>query len=1018
MDIAGFCLKNRVSTYVLTVVFLVGGVIAYQGLGRLEDPEFTIKDALIITPYPGASPEEVEQEVTEVIERAVQQLGQLDEVDSRSEFGLSTVTATIKDSYDKNTLPQVWDELRRKVNDAQGKLPPRAGPSTVNDDFGDVYGVFFAITGDGYSVLELEDYAKYLQRELLLVEDVAKVEIFGAQPEAIYVEILRERLNQFGISKDDIFAVLSDENLVTDSGEYQVATERVKLKPAGAFTSIDDFGNILISSAGASEQEGGTRLVYLRDVATISRELKSPPTELFRVNGESAVGVAISTAAGGNVVYMGEKLQERLAEIRNTLPIGMTLHPISIQSTAVSESIRGFVSSLLQAVVIVIAVLLVFMGPRPGVLIGFILLVTIIGTFIFMSMWGVMLERISLGALIIALGMLVDNAIVVTDGILVRLQKGEERLAAARAVVVQNQVPLLGATAIAVTAFAAVGLSQDSTGEFCRSLFQVILLSLMFSWVTAITITPLLCVDFLKAGKPGDNDKDPYDNSFYRNYKKFLVVCIRMRWIVIISSVAILFASLWGFTFIKQSFFPASTRTQFMVDFWLPEGSHISDSLSHAEEIEEYFLGLDGVTGVSSTVGRGMPRFILTYSAQRPNSAYSFFLVDVEDFKIIDDLILKTQRELEEMYPHSVPMVYKFALGPGDPTKIKFRFQGPETSVLRELASQAETIMKEDGNLVGIQTDIRNRVKSYEPVISEPQLRRNGLKRSDVARLLQEFETGRNVGVYREDDLLLPILARSPEKEHDQISDLENLQIYSPVAGRMIPLKQIVSSFETRMVDSITLREDRKRTVLVSSNPREGLASESLTRILPAIKGIELPPGYIMEIAGEYEDSKNAQSSLFGKIPPSLLLMILVTIFLFNSLKQPLIIWLCVPLAVVGVTFGLLVSGQPFGFMALLGVLSLSGMLIKNAIVLIDQTDMNIREGMDSLDAILDAGTSRMRPVLMAASTTVLGLLPLLFDAFFVSMAVTIMAGLTFASVLTLILVPVLYATVFKVKAR
>ncbi|MBW2666554.1 MAG: efflux RND transporter permease subunit, partial [Deltaproteobacteria bacterium] len=484
MDIAKAAIENRVVTLVLTTVMIGGGLISFEGLSRLEDPEFTIKEALIITPYPGASAREVEEEVTDEIETAVQALAQLKELESKSDRELSNITVVIKNKYDASTLPQVWDELRRKVDDAQSKLPPGAGPSLVVDDFGDVFGVFIAIFGDEYSYAELKEYVDVLRRELLLVQDVAKIETFGERVEAIYVDLNRDRMSQLGIPIEVIVDQLRQKNLAASAGHVQVGPEFISIVPTGMISSIADFESLLIS-------RGTNRSVYLRDVATVRRTYVEPLKEMIRYDGRSAIGLGISTVSGGNVVVMGEALKQRLEELTPLTPLGIEAGIVSMQSDAVSIAINSFVVSLLQAVVIVIVVLLFFMGLRSGLLIGFVLFVTISGTFIFMGPMGVALERISLGALIIALGMLVDNAIVIVDGVLIRQQKGEDTAEAASAVVKQSAIPLLGATVIAILAFAAIGTSDDSTGEFCRSLFQVVLISLSLSWVTAVTVTPL-----------------------------------------------------------------------------------------------------------------------------------------------------------------------------------------------------------------------------------------------------------------------------------------------------------------------------------------------------------------------------------------------------------------------------------------------------------------------------------------------------------------------------------------------
>lgn len=1010
MDIAKFCIEHRVVTLVLSITMLGAGVLAFDNMSRLEDPEFTIKDALVITPYAGASAAEVEEEVTDEIELAVQKLAQLKESKSKSDRGLSTVTVTIKDKYDKSTLPQVWDELRRKIGDAQKNLPPGAGPSFVIDDYGDVFGVFIAIYGDEYSYAELKKFVDFLRRELVLVQDVAKIETFGERVEAVYVEISRDRMSQLGIPPSAVINELQQKNLVTNAGQVKVGSEFITISPTGGITTVEQFNSILISG-------GSGRQITLRDIATVRRGYVDPQDHLIRFDGKVAIGLGISTVSGGNVVRMGEALEQRFEELKSQIPLGIEIGIVSLQSDAVAKAISGFTNSLLQAVAIVVVVLMLFMGLRSGLLIGVILFLTIAGSFIFLKPMGVALERISLGALIIALGMLVDNAIVIVDGMLIKLQKGVDVKRAASEVVRQSALPLLGATIIAILAFAAIGTSDDKTGEFCRSLFQVVMVSLLLSWVTAVTVTPLLCVMFLKAPAAGSTAQDPYGSGFYLAYKRFVAVCIRQRWLSIGAVAALFVVALWGFKFIDQSFFPPSTRPQFMVDVWMPQGTHIDDTTRVVGEIETYLQKQEGVTHVASLVGKGGLRFLLTYAPEKLNSAYAQLLVDVDSSERLDALLPAVEAYLAENVPEALTYASKFQLGPGSTGKIQARFSGSDADELRRLASQAVGIMQNDPNTKAIRTDWRQRVKLIKPILAEEQANLNGIQRRDVALALAEGFEGARVGIYREGDLLLPIILRAPDAERSDVASMQNLQIWSQTAKRMIPLRQVVSGFETVFEDEIIMRKDRRRTIIVFSDPVTGSASTLFERLRPQIEAIELPPDYTLEWGGEYEDSANAQGPLLASLPMFIVIMVLVTISLFNSLRQPLIIWLTVPLAIIGVTVGLLTTQQPFGFMALLGFLSLMGMLIKNAIVLIDQINLELAEGKALLPAIVDSGASRLRPVAMAALTTAMGMIPLLFDAFFVSMAVTIIAGLMFATMLTMIVVPVLYAVFYHASA-
>jgi multidrug efflux pump subunit AcrB len=1047
MNIAEFSIKKSVITYTLTVVLLVIGYYSYQGLPRLEDPEFAIKDAVVVTPYPGASPEEVEKEVSEKIEKAVQGLGQLKRVESYSARGLSTVKVKIKDKYDKAALPQVWDEMRRKIMDNVTELPPGAGPVIVNDDFGDVYGVYFALYGEGYTYAELKKVAEILKRELLTVTDVKKVVFFGEQTEAIYVEISRSKMASLGITRQEIFNALSAKNLPADSGKIKIGTEYIPVFPTGVFQSEKDFGDLFIASKGGN-------LIYLKDVATVQRGYEDPPPRILRFNGNPAIGIAISTVTGGNAVTMGEGVEERIGELMDQIPIGMELGVIAMQSDSVTKAIKGFVVNLMEAVAIVIVVLLIFMGLRSGLIIGFILLLTIAATFTVMGYYHITLERISLGALIIALGMLVDNAIVVVDGMKVRMEQGMDGIEAAKAVVGQNSIPLLGATAVAVLAFASIGGMQTNTGEYCRSLYYVILISLSLSWLTAVTTTPLLTKTFVlgkkSKQKEGEEYKDPYGGKFYQLYRNVLMTAIRLRWVTIGVVVGLFVVAMFGFGYVKQMFFPPSTMPTFMVECQFREGTHIKETEKGVARMEEYLRKIDGVVSTASAVGAGHSRFILTYSV--PVDAgphYTSILVTVKEYEVIEQIFHTVQDDLEEMFPDVIVNVKKFALGPGEGGKIQVRINGPDPVVLRQLAEKAIAIMADDPGTKAIRTEWGERVKVVQPVIAEDRARKLGIDRTMVAQAIQSNFSGTRTGLYREGIELIPIIARAPEDERLTMENMRDIQIDSPTAGRTIPILQVLNGLRTEGENARVSRWHRRTMIKLHADARTELPSVVMGRVKPKIEqalGVDTEtylgkavdpdkwdantikikyddivplknmPGYFIAWSGESEDSADSIKNLSENIPIYFGMMILVVIFLFNAFRQPLIIWLTVPLSMIGVTGGLLLLDQPFGFMALLGLMSLSGMLIKNAIVLIDQIDLEIREGKDRLLAIIDSGVSRMKPVLLAALTTMMGMIPLFQDAFFISMAVTIVFGLGFASVLTLIFVPVLYATFFKVE--
>ncbi len=1012
MNLAAWALKYRVITIVLTLVAFGGGLVAYQNLSRLEDPEFTIKEAVVMTRYPGASPAEVEEEVTDRLETSIQQLGQLKRIkQSLSERGLSTIKVEIKDKYSKETLPQVWDELRRKVNDAQPHLPPGAGPSLVIDDFGDVYGVFMALNGDEYTYAELYDYAKFLRRELLLVEDVAKVELFGVRNEVIYVEPNRERMAALGIPGDAIGRELQRRAITANAGRVQVGPKYIAIDPTGNSDTVEEIAGTFLSGVGSDSQ------IYLRDVADVKRGFQEPQTTILRYDGAHAIGIGISTVSGGNVVNMGRALEEKLEFLRSTRPLGMELGIISYQAESVTASIDGFVINLLEAVAIVILVLLLFMGLRSALIIGAILGITIVASFILMQAQDVALQRISLGALIIALGMLVDNAIVVIDGMQSKMKEGKTAETSAIEVVQQQTLPLLGATAVAILAFAAIGTSQDSTGEFCRSLFQVVLFSLGLSWVTGVTVTPLLGVMFLKVPAKSEEAKEPYSHPIYKAYRRLLEGALQRRVLTLGLVILAFLAALQGFGSISKEFFPDSTRAQFMLHLWLPRGAHIETTEEFARQIEQDLLAHEAIPHVTTTVGQGTMRFMLTYTPEEADSGYALFMVDVDDASKIPELAAWAVKGIEQKHPQARVYDELFRLGPGGGPRVEARFYGPDENELRRLSEEARSIIAANPRSKAIRINWRERVKVVEPEIAEQQANLNGIGRPDVASaILQSFE-GETVSLFRERDELIPVVVREAEPMRSNVGTLEDSSIWSPAAQRRIPLAQVVGDVATRFEDDRIVRRNRKRMIYVGANHAYGTANDLFGEVRPKIEAMKLPPGYELEWGGEYESSQKAQEGLSKTLPVFLLIMVLIVVALFNSIKQPLVIWLCVPLALIGVSAGLLLMDKPFGFMSILGFLSLVGMLIKNAIVLIDQMDLEIREGKEPYEAVVSSGLSRLNPVAMAALTTALGMLPLFLDMFFVSMAVTIVFGLMVATVLTMVVVPVLYAVVFGIKS-
>ena len=1017
MNIAEYSIRHKVVSWLFTLILLVGGAVSFTRLGQLEDPEFTLKIAMVITQYAGASPRQVEEEVTLPVEAAIQNLPYVKTVTSISSNGLSQVQVEMKPEYRTRQLKQIWDELRHKMTDLQGQLPPGAGTIQVIDDFGDVYGILLAITGDGYGYKDMQDYADLLRRELVLVDGVGKVVVGGQRQEQVLVELSRARLASLGISPERIFALLQTQNTVSPAGKVRVGNEYIRIYPTGEFPTVQSMGNLLISEPGADE------LVYLRDVATIERGYAEVPGHLYRFNGGAALTLGISFASGVNVVDVGARVDQRLSELEYQRPVGMALATVYNQPNEVDNSVSAFMLNLGEAVAIVIAVLLVFMGLRSGLLMGGVLLLTILGTFILMKVMAIDLQRISLGALIIALGMLVDNAIVITEGILVGMKRGLSKLQAAAEIVRQTVWPLLGATVIAIMAFAPIGLSEDATGEYTNSLFWVLLISLMLSWITAITLVPFFAHLFFRdkdVGDDGGDGEDPYSGRVFVLYRRMLDRAIHHRVLTLSGMAVLMIVALLGFGFVKQAFFPPSNTPMYLVDYWLPQGSDIRATRESVSRLEASLLEMDSVTQVTTTIGRGAERFMLPYAPEKSYPSYAQLIVQVGDREQIDSALADTRNLIREQHLQAFAKVKRLMIGPSPAASIEARFSGPDPATLRELGLQAEAIMAADGALESIRHDWRQQEKVIRPQFQEAQARRVGISREDLDNTLALNFSGRTVGLYRDGSKLLPIVARPPDDERLSANNLNDVQVWSPVYATFIPISQVVSDFSTEWENALIMRRDRKRTLTVQAEPDvlgDETADHVLRRIRQQIEALELPPGYALSWGGEYEASRDAQAAVFGSLPLGYLFMFIITMLLFDSLRQPLVIWATVPLAIIGVTLGLLLLNAPFGFMALLGFLSLSGMLVKNGIVLVEQIKLEMTER-EPLDAVVHASVSRVRPVCMAAITTVLGMVPLLFDAFFESMAVVIMFGLGFATILTLVVVPVLYTLVYGIKAR
>ncbi|GAB2601950.1 efflux RND transporter permease subunit [Nitrincola alkalisediminis] len=1010
MDIAAYSVAKRTSLWVIILLILLGGYLSYIQLPRFEDPEFIIRKAVIVTPYPGASAQEVANEVTDRVEAAVQMLQEVKRVESVSKQGYSEVTVEIKIEFARThgELQQVWDILRRKMSDAERSLPPGAGPILVNDDFADVYAQFYAVTAEGFTDRELYRYVDRLSKELALVPGVARTALLAAPQEQIFIELSKERLAHFGLGVQQVYQVLQQQNIISVAGDILADGIRVPVIPQRSVAAFEDLKHLQIG-LGADNT-----VLRLSDIADIVRGYADPPSMMMTFKGQRAIGLGISNVRDGNVVKMGQAVNQRLLELENLRPVGMELHPISLQSESVDQAVSAFAANLLAAVAIVFVVLLLFMGLRVGMIIGFVLLLTVAGTLIVMLIDNIAMQRISLGALIIALGMLVDNAIVVSDGVVVRLQKGEDRKEAVSAVVRSTIWPLLGGTLVGILAFSAIGLSPGDMGEYAGSLFWVILYSMLLSWLFAVTVTPMLCYLFLKAPTQIEPVKPHLITQWYSGLLHWVLT---HRLISVAIVLLILFCAAWGTRFVLPGFMPESERPQFVVDLYLPQGTDIQRTADVLARADANVSSQEGVLNTSGFIGGGGLRFMLTYSPEPRNPAFAQLLVTVDDQARISGLVEHLQNELSSLLPDTSVKVWKFMLGRGGGKKIEAAFTGPHPAELRRLAEEAKSLMGSNPSLIAIQDDWRQQVPVAEPTWRQEQLQRLALTALDVNAALAQTLTGRQIGIYREGEDLIPLIVRAPLAEREQVNAIQNTEVFSSVAGRTLPLSQLLESVDVVWQDAIIRRINREATIKVQADPAPGLAtSEVFNHIRPQIEAIELPPGYKLKWYGEYDASREANEGLAVSAPFGFAAMVLAVVFMFNAFREPLVIWMTAPLAMIGVVVGLIVFRTPFEFMAILGFLSLIGMMVKNAIVLVDEAGNRIQEGQAHYPAVVEACLSRARPVVLGALTTILGVAPLLVDPFFKSMAVTVMFGLTFATALTLVVLPLFYVLVFRIR--
>ncbi|WP_170753343.1 efflux RND transporter permease subunit [Ruegeria lacuscaerulensis] len=1002
MNIARASIDRPIYTWLIILIALFGGIWGFLSLGRLEDPAFTIKNAVIATQYPGATAEQVALEVSEPLESAIQQMGEVKTITSLNQPGFSLIEVEIKSTYDGTELPEVWTKLRAKVRDAARALPSGVGQPLVNDGFGDVFGLFYAVTADGFSDAEKHELSTFLRRELLTVEGVADVEVMGLPQEAIFVEPdLAISVNQ-NVPLQAINDAIANADSVNASGSLRSADDRTTVLTAEGSDTVSAIAGLSVGSQG--------QVINLFDMSNVYRGRQTDPDVIIRFNGEEAFTLGIAGLSTENIVEVGKRADEKFAELDGQIPYGVEILPIYQQHVVVEQASNDFLLNLAMSVAIVVLVLALFMGWRAAIVVGSTLLLTVVGTLLFMALFSIEMERISLGALIIAMGMLVDNAIVVAEGMQIAMLRGKNSRDAADEAASKTQIPLLGATIIGIMAFAGIGLSPDATGEFMFSLFAVIGISLLLSWILALTVTPMLGHYFFKQGKAGAIDA--YGGIMFRVYGAILRWALRFRWLVIALLVSVTVACFAGFGLVKQQFFPDSNTPLFFVHYNLPQGTPIARTAEDIAVFEEWLANRDDVVSVATFVGQGATRFLLTYEAEKPNPSYGHLIIRTRTLEDIPPLRAELAEFGQAQFPEGKFRTRRLIFGPGGGDPIQARFSGSDPVVLRQLADEAVLRMRDASqNALHVHHDWREKSLAVQPIYATERAQTAGVTREDIAATLQFSTDGITGGVFRERDRLIPIILRRPADGDYSIVDQV---VFSDQSERFVPIEQMVDGFEYKALNTLVHRRDRVLTITVGADIPAGFtAAQVHSEVREAIESMDLPAGYRMEWGGEFENAGEANESLGRQLPLSLLIMVLISVLIFNAIRQPIIIWLLVPMSVNGVVLGLLGTGLPFTFTALLGLLSLSGMLIKNGIVLVEEIDLVRETGKGLRESIIEASVSRLRPVMLAAITTILGMAPLLTDAFFKSMAVTIMGGLAFATILTMVAAPVFYMVFF-----
>lgn len=1011
MNIAQFSLQNKKVIYFFLVLLLVGGVLAFGKLGKKEDSPFVIKQVVLITKYPGATPQEIEELVTLPIEREVQTLRRIYKIKSESTFGMSKIQIELNPETPPEEIPQMWDELRRKVLNIEPQLPQGTSKISVNDDFGDVFGIYFGLYAyDGFSDTELRDWAQKLKTELSVVDGVMKVALFGEQQQVVNVSISMTKLANMGISPQKIMNVLQAQNQIISTGDKQAGEMQVKVVAEGTYKTIQDIRNQMIITDNGSQ-------INLGEIATIEKATIDPPYNIIRVNGHRAIGIGVSTDPTRDVVKTGELVRERLEEITPLMPIGLELASLYPEDVIAREANNGFIINLIESILIVIVIIMLVMGLRAGLLIGSSLIFSIGGTLLIMQFIDVGLNRTSLAGFIIAMGMLVDNAIVVTDNAQISMQRGIKRRKALIDGATIPQWGLLGATLIAVFSFLPLYLAPSSVAEIVKPLFIVLAISLGLSWILALTQTPVFGEFILKEPKGGD-EKDPYSGKFYQGFEKILVSLIKRRWTTIIGIVATFILSLMVMGMMPSNFFPNLDKPYFRADVYLPDGYSIKEMDRRVKQIEEKWGNHPGVKQLSVTIGSSPLRYYLASTAVGPKDNFANFLIELHSSDSTAYYEEQFYQEVNAMFPDVIVRSSLFKLSPATEASIEIGFLGPNIDTLTALTNRAMEIMKHDPKLINVRNNWGNQIPALLPSYSQEKGQRLGVTRQSVSQSIRLATNGLSIGEYREGDLFMPIMLKDENIDSFDFSNMLSLPVFTP-SGRSVILGQVVDSIPFDYEYGMIRHFNRVRLMCVQGDPARGEnTNATFTRVWKQMQEtMVLPEGYQMKYFGEQESQDDSNEALAANMPLTFILIFITLLLLFRTYRKPTIILAMIPMIFIGVVLGLMSLGKNFDFFSVLGLLGLVGMNIKNAIVLVDQIGIELEEGKSQLDAVVSATKSRLVPVSMASGTTILGMLPLLFDSMFGGMAATIMGGLLVASILTLFILPVVYCVAFKVKA-